>query len=179
MNRLLILACSETKRDDAGRIPALLRYDGPLWQTLRTVDPEGRAAKVAFLSAHYGFGDANDPIKSYNARLTPTLARAMIDGGMTTRWPRPPNPNRPDSYGVQAAYTIARMTNDGAAKFSEVCLVGGHLYLDVMRSFVEGFRREKCLPRSARVVEINGPIGLMRQSLRAWIEQRDTVTEAA
>ena len=39
--RLLVLACSATKRPDAGYIPARERYDGPLWRTLRAVDPDG------------------------------------------------------------------------------------------------------------------------------------------
>src|SRR3546814_7213550 len=34
-HRLLILACSATKRQDDGYMPAIDRYDGPLWQTVR------------------------------------------------------------------------------------------------------------------------------------------------
>lgn len=49
--RLVILACSATKRPDPGYIPARERYDGPLWRTLRAVDPDGRRAEAAFLSA--------------------------------------------------------------------------------------------------------------------------------
>jgi hypothetical protein len=48
--RLLVLACSATKRPDPGRIPARLRYDGPLWRTLRATDPDDRLVRVAFLS---------------------------------------------------------------------------------------------------------------------------------
>ncbi|WP_234819286.1 hypothetical protein [Sinorhizobium meliloti] len=85
--RLLILACSATKRPDSGYIPAIYRYDGPLWQTLRVTDPRGSMARVAFLSAHYGFQDSAAPIADYNARLTIDLSKRMIAGGMTTRWP--------------------------------------------------------------------------------------------
>lgn len=69
-SRLLILACSATKRNDAGHIPAIERYDGPLWRTLRHCDPEGRKARVGFLSARYGFRDACSPIENYDARMT-------------------------------------------------------------------------------------------------------------
>ncbi|MCF4130081.1 hypothetical protein [Methylobacterium sp. SyP6R] len=74
MPRLLILACSATKSPELDRIPAFARYDGPLWRTLRSADPDGRRARVAFLSAHYGFRDAATPIADYDARLTRDLA---------------------------------------------------------------------------------------------------------
>jgi hypothetical protein len=98
--RLLIMACSATKRPDPAPIPARDRYDGPLWRTLRATDPRGRRARVGFLSARYGFRDAQTPIEDYDARLSEDLAARMIAGGMTTRWPRPPSPRRPDSYGM-------------------------------------------------------------------------------
>lgn len=170
-DRLLILACSATKRSDEGRISARDRYDGPLWQTLRTVDPDGRLATTAFLSAQYGFGAASKAIKNYNTRLTPTLAAAMIAGGMTTRWPRPPSARRPDTFGDHPGCEIYALTDSGRIQFSEVCLVGGGIYLEVMRSFVDGFKGLKCLPRDVSIIEINGPIGKMRQSLRSWLEQ--------
>lgn len=57
--------------DEAGRpgyMPAIERYDGPLWRTLRSVDPRGEKAKVAFLSARLGFRAAATPIEIYDAR---------------------------------------------------------------------------------------------------------------
>lgn len=56
--RLLILSCSMTKRDGPQYMLARDRYDGPLWRTLRHVDPDERKARVAFLSAEYGFREA-------------------------------------------------------------------------------------------------------------------------
>jgi hypothetical protein len=67
MPRLLIMACSATKRHDAGDMPAIDRYIGPLWQTLRSVDPTGKLAKVAFLSAKFGFRRASTPIETTTA----------------------------------------------------------------------------------------------------------------
>lgn len=57
-HRLLILSCSATKRRDAGWIDAIDRYDGPLWQTVRAVNPDRMQIKVAVLSARYGFLDS-------------------------------------------------------------------------------------------------------------------------
>ena len=40
-----------------------------------------------------------------------------------------------------------------------------------MRSFLAGFRELRCVTPDARVVEINAAIGVMRQRLRAWLEE--------
>ena len=87
-NRLLILACSATKRDGPTYMPAIERYDGPLWQILRSVDPRGEKAKVAFLSARLGFRAASTPIETYDARMTPAIAAEMKAGDLGTRWPK-------------------------------------------------------------------------------------------
>lgn len=170
-HRLLILACSATKRRDPGWMPAWERYDGPLWQTWRTVDPRRRLARVGFLSARYGFRSADSPIEDYDARLTPDLAERMIAGGMTTRWPRPPSPRKPDTYGSHPGWEIASLAYHGTRTFTDVALVGGGLYLKVMRAFLEGFRDMRCITLDAEITEINAGIGVMRQRLRTWLEE--------
>ncbi len=170
-HRLLILACSATKRHDPGWIDAIDRYDGPLWQTARVVNPDRRRVKISVLSARYGFLDSRSPIEDYDARLTPDLARRMIAGGMTTRWPRPPSPRKPDNYGDHPGCQIASLSNHGTRPFTDIALVGGQLYLTVMRSFLDGFRDLRCVVPDARVTEINAGIGVMRHRLRAWLEE--------
>jgi hypothetical protein len=164
--RLLVLACSATKRPDPGRIPALARYDGPLWRTLRATDPDGRMAQVAVLSARYGFRNATTPITDYDARPTPELAARMIAGGVTTRWPRPSAPRQPDTFGMHAGAEIAGLTRYGDAPIGDVALVGGRLYLDVMRALVAGFVGMGCVRPESRVTVA---IGLMRRDLRRWL----------
>lgn len=167
--RLLVLACSATKRQDIGYMPARSRYDGPLWGSLRSVDPNGVCARVAFLSAHYGFRDAETPIALYNARLTQDLAERMIAGGMTTRWPRPRRRNGPDNAGMHPGHEIASMSRYGREPFGDVALAGGGLYLTVMSAMLTGFQRMGCVATDATVTTINGPIGRMRQDLRRWL----------
>ena len=169
-HRLLILPCSATKRHDPGWMPAWERYDGPLWQTWRAVDPERRLARVGFLSARYGFRAGDSPIEDYDARLTPAMAEQMIAGGMGTRWPRPPSPNKPDNYGSHPGCEIASLAYHGTRPFTDVALVGGQLYLKVMRAFLEGFREMRCLTPDAEITEINAGIGVMRARVRAWLE---------
>lgn len=171
-HRLLILACSATKRRDAGWIDAIDRYDGPLWQTVRAVRPDRMRIKVAVLSARYGFLDSRSPIEDYDARLTPDLADRMIAGGMTTRWPRPPSARKPDTYGDEPGCQIASLSNHGTRPFTDVALAGGQLYLKVMRSFLGGFQNLRCVAPDARITEINAGIGIMRQQVRGWLEER-------
>jgi hypothetical protein len=141
-------------------------YDGPLWRTLRSEDPDGARARVAFLSAHYGFRDAHTPIAGYEARLTRDLAERMIAGGMTTHWPRPRRRNGPDNAGVQPGAEIASMARYASAPFDDDALVGGGLYLTVMRAMLTEFQRMECVVPNVRVTTINGPIGRIRQDLR-------------
>ena len=172
-SRLLILACSATKRDGPACMPAIQRYDGPLWQTLRAVDPYGEKAKVAFLSAHLGFRAASSPIEIYDARMTDQVAAAMKAGDLGTRWPRPKSQLRVLPSGEHPGIHIGSLTARGRNPFSDVALVGGHLYLGVMRHLIELFRTAGYVARDARIREINGPIGLMRRDLRLWLDDDD------
>jgi hypothetical protein len=169
-SRLLILSCSARKDPNPERIPAIERYDGPLWQTLRTVDPDGKQARVAFLSAHYGFRVATTPIDRYDAIMTPERAKEMVEGGTYTRWPRPKS-WKLQGGGEHAEMHMNAVTRDGLYPISEVALVGGGLYLEVMHAFIEEFRTKHYLTEDVLVTEINGPIGLMRRELRDWLLQ--------
>lgn len=169
-SRLLILSCSATKRDGPEYMPAIERYDGPLWQTLRSVDPRGEKAAVAFLSAHLGFRAADTPIEMYDARMSEQMVAAMLAGDLGTRWPRPKIQRRVMPSGEHPGMHIATLTAHGRYPFSEVALVGGHLYLDVMRHLVDLFRLRGFVVGNVRITEINGSIGLMRRDLRSWLE---------
>lgn len=179
-NRLLLLACSQTKRPDPGYMPAIERYMGPLWQTLRTVDPMGTKARVAVVSARYGFLEAGTTIPDYDEKLTEQKARELIKGGIRKRWPEQVKNRHLNLSGQSAWPSIAFLAADGLHRFDEVCMVGGHLYLDVMRAYVAEFQKPHWngfevetpwVTPDAHIVEINGPIGIMRQRMRAWLEQ--------
>lgn len=172
-SRLLILACPATKRGGPDRIPAIERYDGPLWRTLRHVDPHGRKARVAFLSARYGFRDADSPIEAYDARMTEDVAAHMIAGGIGRRWPRPRAQDRVMPEGEHPGMHIARMVRRANRPIADVALVGGWLYLRVMRALVCEFQQFGKVAPGARIVEINASIGVMRRELRVWLEEFD------
>ena len=171
--RLLILACSATKRDGETYMPAIERYDGPLWRTLRVADPERRFARVAFLCARLGFRNADTPIKLYDARMTAEVAERMKAGGLVARWPVPRTQRRVMPEGDHPGMHIASLSRHGRQPFGNVALVGGHLYLDVMRHFVGLFRDRGHVTEDAVITEINGAIGLMRRDLRRWLLAAD------
>lgn len=121
-SRLLILSCSATKRDGPEYMPAIELSDGPLWQTLRSVDPRGEMAAVAFLSAHLGFRAADTPIEMYDARMSEQMAAAMLEGDLGTRWPRPKTQRRVMPSGEHPGMHISTLTAHGRYPFSEVAL---------------------------------------------------------
>lgn len=178
--RLLVLSCSMTKRDGPQYMSARDRYDGPLWRTLRHVDPDEQKARVAFLSAEYGFREARTTIENYDRRMTPEIAAAMKAGGLGTRWPLPKTQWRAMPPGEHPGMHIASMTEHGRKPFVEVCLVGGALYLDVMQHFVDLFQEDGFVTASAPVTEICAPIGIMRQQMTMWLNSssRDAVGDA-
>ncbi|MXN48642.1 hypothetical protein GR138_25885 [Shinella kummerowiae] len=167
--RLLILSCSMTKRGGPQYMPARDRYDGPLWRTLRRVDPDERKARVAFVSAEYGFRESTTTIKNYDRRMTPEIAAAVKAGGLGTRWPAPRTQRRAMASGEHPGMHIASMTEHGHKPFIDVCLVGGALYLDVMRHFVDLFQEDGFVTGSAAITEICAPIGIMRQQMAIWL----------
>lgn len=80
MRRLLILACGATKRHDTGLLPAIERYDGPPFRTLRKALAELPAScrpTVLILSAEYGLLAAEAPIPDYNRRMAKGRALSL------------------------------------------------------------------------------------------------------
>ncbi|MEN9936071.1 MAG: hypothetical protein RLZZ387_2650 [Chloroflexota bacterium] len=79
--RLLILACSATKRHDVGLLPALDRYDGPSYRTLRrflTHHPEKRdALAVLILSAEFGLIGDDTLVPDYDRRMDAARATEL------------------------------------------------------------------------------------------------------
>ena len=70
--------------------------------------------------------------------MTPERAQEMINGGIYTRWPRPKSWKRTGD-GEHAEMHMDIVTYHGLYPISEVAIVGGGLYLEVMRSFVAEF----------------------------------------
>lgn len=75
--QLLILGCSQNKREASGLLPAIDRYDGSPYRVLRSYLREREwpaDLSVAILSAKYGLVGGFTGIADYNERMTPERA---------------------------------------------------------------------------------------------------------
>ena len=79
MPRLLILACSATKRPDPGPLPAVDRYDGPAFRVLRTYlrASPSNAPELWVLSAEHGLVPAHTALAPYDRQMTTARADAL------------------------------------------------------------------------------------------------------
>jgi hypothetical protein len=110
----------------------------------------------------------------YDARMTEQMAATMKAGDLGTRWPRPKTQRGVMPSGEHPGMHIYSLCGCYERRvFRDVALVGGHLYLDVMRHFVGLFSAGRYVANDARITEINGPIGRMRQELRLWLDGHD------
>lgn len=191
--RLLILACSATKAAGEG-LTARDRYQGPLWQTLRAVDPAGKLAFACYLSAKYGLGDARALLDDYNAVLTDAGAAAMAKAGAWTPYPLLSEPTQKTDAGRSRAMQAARLTagpriapmqallqlrREAGRPFQDVAICGGHRYVRVARSWLGDFRHFGPVAPDARVTVIDDRIGVMRSRLRGWLEAGQPVAAPA
>ena len=80
-HRLLILSCSQRKRPDRILLPALERYDGPVFRILRKFLRSCLAREsypeVYILSAQFGLIPAHQLIFNYDCRMTPQRASIL------------------------------------------------------------------------------------------------------
>ncbi len=78
--QLLVLGCSETKREAPGLLPAIDRYDGSPYRVLRKYLREQdwpESLSVAVLSAKYGLVGGFTGIENYDERMTQAKASAL------------------------------------------------------------------------------------------------------
>lgn len=141
---LLVMACSATKRPSRALMPAIERYDGVMWRTLRAALAElseaaRQSVNVWFLSARYGFQRAEMPIAFYEDRLTPKRANELLH--------------------LPTSNHVAFATEALAA--SRILLAGGAVYRETMR---------RAIGRQFGISETDGGgIGYHRQQLREWL----------
>jgi hypothetical protein len=94
MTALLIIACSATKRHDAGGLPAIDRYDGPAFRVLRKALREraglSDALGIRILSAEFGLIGPWIHIPNYDRRMTAERAQELrpeVTAALGGLWP--------------------------------------------------------------------------------------------
>lgn len=151
--RLLILKCSARKRGDDVLLPVLERYDGPLWQVLRSyirAQPDAAADLAIYgLSAEYGLISAATPIPDYERTMAP---------------------ERADELRPRVIETFGQLMGE---RYDKLCLGISNRYLRAMCGW------QSYLPSGLDVTITDGPMGAKLGQLRAWLEGRTWVSPAA
>ncbi len=142
-HRLLVMACSATKRKVAGLLPAIVRYDGPAFHVLRKYLAHGTdAPSILILSAKYGLLDADHPIPDYGCRITAEAAEAI----------------RPDVLRVLGERLSQK-------QYEDVAFCVGHDY----QKAVEGYAG--LIASDTKITFIPGGQGTRLRNLRAWLRR--------
>ena len=69
--RVIVVSCSRAKSPNAGTMPALARYNGPMFQMLRKQLPKYPDVLLLIVSAKYGLITGETLIEDYDVRLSP------------------------------------------------------------------------------------------------------------
>ena len=79
MRRLLVVACSACKNKIDGFLPAIERYDGPVFRVLRKYlrEESTGVADVLILSAKFGLISANKLIPDYDLEMSEAVAATI------------------------------------------------------------------------------------------------------
>lgn len=144
MPRLLILKCSSRKRGGDDLLPAIDRYDGPLWQVLRSRIRErpslAEDVDIYVLSAAFGLISAITPIPWYDQTMAPERAEAL----------------RPEAL---RDFAVLMEHN-----YNALCVGLSKRYLHAMLGW------EDLVPPDTAVTVTDGPMGTKLGQLRAWLE---------
>lgn len=150
--RLLILMCSDRKVGGADPLPAVERYDGPLWQVLRVclrAQPQlGVGLDTYVLSAAFGLIPATQAIPWYDQKMTAERAAEL-------------QPSALMGFGM--------LIEKG---YDQICLGLSQIYLPALDGW------ESLVPAGTSATLTDGPIGTKKAQLRAWLEGRGWLPSA-
>ena len=132
------------------------------------------------MSAKFGLGDARDLLPCYDRVLTDADAERMISAATWSCYPELPQSSRMtmaaklraanrDGPQRSPSGVLTRLVRELGQPFRDVAICGGHRYVRVASSWLPDFRTMDQLAADAPVTIINGPIGMMRSRLRAWL----------
>ena len=150
--RLLILSCSQRKHTSHKPLPAVDRYNGPLFFVLRRFIHEcplqAKLLDVYILSAKYGLIPADFPTALYDRRMT--LSRAVELESQ-----------------VNIAFSDILCDN-----YTSICFVLGKTYLKAF----EG--TQDLVPIHTKPIFAYGPIGKKQAQLKKWLWGEQPYTRA-
>ncbi len=164
MIRPLFVACSETKR--GGIHPAIEKYDGPLWRTIRAADARRgtpRRFAIVAVSAQHGLVPEGQRLADYDCYLRPDgpIAVSSFNRHLTAALSEYA---RNCSVGVSALGLELRQQTATYRRGNPeliVDFVGGRLYAEALT--IAGFRVRPLAPAGAGLLA-------MRKALRLHVE---------
>ncbi len=141
--RLLILSCSERKNTAQGQLPAIERYNGPLFfvlrRFLRESPCEADQLDVYILSASYGLIPADFQTEFYNQKMN--LSRVV-------------------ELQPQIKTTFSEILRND---YTSICFVLGKMYLKAFEGLQE------LIPTFSQSIAAYGPIGKKQTQLKRWL----------
>jgi len=141
--RLLILSCSQRKSTSADLLPAIERYNGPLFFVLRRFIREcprqTRHLDVYILSAAYGLIPWDFPTELYDRKMNTSRVVEL----------------QPQ---VNTAFSSILQNN-----YASICFVLGKTYLKVFKDL------RHLLPAFTESIIAYGPIGKKQAQLKKWL----------
>lgn len=152
-HNLLVVGCSRQKRPDAGLMPAIDRYDGPvirvLRKFLRVSSTQSNLLDTYVLSAQFGLISTSTPIPSYDRRMTAQRAQEL-------------------SPCVLSA--LAQLFESRSYREAYLCV--GREYLSCLSDY------ETVVPEYTKVHVAEGTLGERQYRLRQWLyKEQEPVDE--
>ena len=144
--RLLILSCSQRKNTSQGQLPAIDRYNGPLFfvlrRFLRECPHEAKQLDVYILSAAYGLIAEDFPTPLYDQKMN--MARAL-------------------ELQPQVKTTFSGVLQNN---YASICFVLGKTYLKAFKDL------KQLIPVHTKPVIAYGPIGKKQTQLKEWLWEK-------
>ena len=142
MRYLLIISCSARKVSTPELLPAIERYDGPTYRTLRKAKCEGwfpKSLDILIISAKYGLIPCRYPIDDYNQLMTPQRA-------------------------AELTAEIQQKLKDSISNkpYDQVFINLGRTYRETLEGFHWGL---------VSTFETSGGIGLKTSQMKVWLER--------
>lgn len=145
--KLLILACSQRKREDKSLLPAVERYDGGSFRVLRKAQKDCSLLNridTLILSAKYGLIESRTPIYHYEQRMDSNRAK-------------------------QLKSQVAEVLQDYSSRSFDYDEVYVDLGQDYRNAIVD---LPKFFPES-KIIFARGRIGERLKSLKKWLTQKN------
>ena len=144
--KLLIVSCSERKRNLINLTPAVDLYDGPMFRMIRNFEPiYYNGVDLMIVSAKYGLMPHNHLIRNYDQRLTPNRLPFL------------------------QKETMKRLQQKlSTVDYNEIMLSMGKDYLRIFDSV------EYIVPKNCEILMADGKIGEKLHVVKTWLNGRKT-----